>query len=148
MIEIKELDINELEQAFPIVKQLRTHLNFEDYVELVKKMKPHGYQIFCLFENGKIVSYAGFAILTNLYYGEHIWVYELVTDEANRNKGYGKLLLSHIEKYAKNNSLNCVALSSGLQKEDAHRFYETGMNYNKVSYVFKKNLLGKNNKRI
>ena len=104
-------------------------------------MKPNGYQIFCLFENGEIISYAGIAILTNLYYGEHIWVYELVTDEAKRGKGYGKLLLSHIETYAKDNSLNCVALSSGLQKEEAHRFYENAMNYDKVSYVFKKNLL-------
>ena len=140
MIEIKELDINELEKAFPIVSQLRTHLSLEDYINLVKIMKPNGYRIFCLFESGEIVSYAGIAVLTNLYYGEHIWVYELVTDEAKRNKGYGKLLLAYIENYAKDNLLNCVALSSGLQKEEAHRFYENAMNYDKVSYVFKKNL--------
>lgn len=141
MIEIKELDISEIELAYPIVNQLRTHLSLEEYVDLVKIMKPQGYQIICLYENGEIVSYAGIAILTNLYYGEHIWVYELVTDEAKRSKGYGKLLLSHIEKYAKDNSLNCVALSSGLQKEEAHRFYENAMDYDKASYVFKKNLL-------
>jgi len=139
MIEIKELDVNDLEQAFPIVSQLRTHLSLEEYVDLVKIMKPNGYQIFCLFENREIVSYAGIAILTNLYYGKHVWVYDLVTDEAKRGKGYGKLLLSYIENYAKANSLNCVALSSGLPKEDAHRFYENAMNYDKVSYVFKKN---------
>jgi GNAT superfamily N-acetyltransferase len=140
MIEIKELAFNELEQAFAVVSQLRTHLSLEQYIDLVKIMKPNGYQIVCLFENGKIISYAGFAELTNLYYGKHIWVYELVTDKAMRGEGYGGLLLSHIEKYAADKSLNCIALSSGVQREEAHRFYENHGNYEKVSYVFKKNL--------
>jgi len=78
----------------------------------------------------------------NLYYGEHIWVYELVTDEAKRGKGYGKLLLSYVDKYASDNALNCVALSSGLQREEAHKFYEKSMGYEKVSYVFKKEIKG------
>jgi len=142
---IKELDIDEIAQAFPVVSQLRPHLNWAEYIELVKTMKTSGYQAVCLHENesGKIVSYAGFAKLVNLYYGEHIWVYELVTDEAKRGKGYGKLLLSHIEKYARDNALNCVALSSGVQKERAHKFYEKSMDYEKVSYVFKKEIKAK-----
>ncbi|TFB12835.1 GNAT family N-acetyltransferase, partial [Filobacillus milosensis] len=32
------------------------------------------------------------------------------------------------------------ALSSGLQRTDAHRFYEDRMDYDKVSYVFKSSL--------
>jgi len=138
MIEIREINIDELEQVFPIVSQLRPHLSMDEYIEITKGMAYNGYQIFCVFENGEIVSYAGIAILKNLYYGEHIWVYELVTDESKRGRGYGKMLLSYIEKFAKDNSLNCVALSSGLQKEDAHKFYEESMDYERVSYVFKK----------
>jgi hypothetical protein len=33
-----------------------------------------------------------------------------------------------------------VALSSGLQRTNAHRFYENKMDHNKVSYVFKSTL--------
>ena len=122
---IRELSVNELERAFSIVSQLRPHLTIEKYIEIVTDMKNSGYQIICLFECGEIVSYAGFAKLNNLYYGNHIWIYELVTDSDRRSKGYGKLLLSNIEKYAKDNDLNCVALSSGLQRENAHKFYDT-----------------------
>jgi GNAT superfamily N-acetyltransferase len=139
--EIKEVAADELKKAFPIVRQLRTHLTVDDYIELTQSMMADGYRIFCLFDDGEIVSYAGIAILTNLYYGKHIWVYELVTDETKRGKGYGKRLLSYLEKYGKDNALNCIALSSGLQREDAHRFYEDSMGYEKASYVFKKNLL-------
>ena len=140
MVEIKEIGIDELKQAFPVVRQLRPHLNEDEYIETAGIMISNGYQIFCVFEDSEIVSYAGIAVLTNLYYGKHIWVYELVTDETKRGKGYGNLLLSHIEKYGKDNSLNCIALSSGLQREKAHNFYEKAMDYDKVSYIFKKNL--------
>jgi len=137
---IKELEIGELEQAFPVVSQLRTHLSFDEYIEIVKAMKPGGYQIVCLFENDRIVSYAGFARLINLYYGDHVWVYDLVTDKDKQGKGYGRILLSHIEKWAKDYKLSCVALSSGFQREGAHIFYEKAMDYKKVSYVFKKSM--------
>ena len=127
-----------LKQAFIVIKQLRTHLSFDGYVKIAKSMP--GYRVFCLFDEGKIVSYAGFAECLNLYYGNHIWVYDLVTDETKRGKGYGKLLLSCVERYARENMLECVALSSGLQRTDAHRFYEDVTGFDKVSYVFKKDV--------
>ena len=140
MVEIREIGLNELHSAYPVVSQLRKHLSIDDFVELVTKMMESGYKAFCLFENGEIVSYAGIAILINLYYGRHIWVYELVVDEKKRGNGYGKQMLSHIEQYAKNNGINCIALSSGLEKKEAHMFYEMGMDYKKTSNVFKKML--------
>jgi len=36
--------------------------------------------------------------------------------------------------------LNSIALSSGIQREDSHRFYEA-VDYERVSYVFKKELV-------
>jgi len=139
-LKIKEIGIDELEQAFPVVSQLRTHLSLDEYIAIVKAMQPSGYKAVCLFENDKIVSYAGFARLINLYYGDHVWLYDLVTDKSKQGNGYGKLLLSHIEKWAIDNQLNCIALSSGFQREAAHIFYEKGMGYTKVSYVFKKSI--------
>lgn len=102
-------------------------------------MKDEGYQVICLLEDNHIVSLCRYK-LTNLYYGNHIWVYDLVTDVNKRLKGYGKLLLSSIEKCAKDNKLNYVALSSGLQRTDTHKFYQQGMNYAQSGYVFQKKL--------
>ena len=136
-LRIRELKIDELELAFPVVSQLRPHLSIVEYIEIVKEMMPTGYQIVCLFEAGKVVSFAGFARLKILHYGDHIWVYDLITDENKRGNGYGKLLMSYVEKLAQENALQCVALQSGFQRIDAHRFYENA-GYDKVSFVFKK----------
>jgi len=139
-LKIRELELAEFELAFPIVHQLRTHLTLQKFIDLVNEMRATNYQAICLFENEKIVSYAGLANLTNLYYGHHIWVYDLVTDENKRSNGYGKLLLEYIERHAKVNKLDCIALSSRFQLTQAHNFYENYMNYEKLSYVFKKSL--------
>lgn len=78
--------------------------------------------------------------MITLYYGRFVWVCDLVTDNNKRSNGYGDKLLSYVHEWAKENGYQSVALSSGLQRTDAHRFYEEKMGYDKVSYVFKKNL--------
>ncbi|HWO98810.1 MAG TPA: GNAT family N-acetyltransferase, partial [Bacillus sp. (in: firmicutes)] len=75
-----------------------------------------------------------------LYYGRFVWVCDLVTDSDKRSKGYGEKLLTYVHEWAKENNYESVALSSGLQRTDAHRFYEDKMKYDKVSYVFKASL--------
>lgn len=139
-LQYKELTPNQLLEAYPLISQLRKHLSVEEFVETAKQMMTCGYRAICLYDGKKILAYAGFAELLNLYYGRHIWIYELVVDEENRGKGLGKILLSHIEDYAKEKNLSCIALSSSLEKENAHRFYEGKMDFGKVSYVFKKDL--------
>jgi GNAT superfamily N-acetyltransferase len=78
--------------------------------------------------------------MITLYYGRFIWVCDLVTLPEERSKGYGEKLLTYVHQYAVENGYNIVSLSSGLQRVDAHRFYEEKMRYNKVSYVFLKKL--------
>ena len=41
-----------------------------------------------------------------------------------RSKGYGKQLLLFVETVANENNAACIALESGLQRLEAHRFYE------------------------
>lgn len=96
--------------------------------------------MFALLEKEKIVAVAGVIQLTNLYYGKHIWVYDLVTDESNRSKGYGEKLLSYVQTWGKEKGCGIVALSSGLSRIDAHRFYENKMGYAKTGYVIQKTL--------
>lgn len=137
---IKELlSRNEIIDSYPLMKQLRTDLTEESYLNLINDMKGQGYRLIALFnEDLKIISLVGFTILTNLYYLKHIWIYDLITDQLERSKGNGELLLRHIEQIARENECSCVALSSGLERIDAHRFYQNKLNYNKSSYVLKK----------
>lgn len=142
-----KLTINELQsrdeilEAFPIMNQLRTHLNEATYLDLVIEAKEKDrYRLFALYNQGEIVAVTGFKPMITLYYGRFVWVCDLVTDSSKRANGYGKRLLSYVHKWAKENKYESVALSSGLERINAHRFYEEKMGYNKVSYVFKKPL--------
>ena len=139
---IKELQSqNEIMEAFPVMKQLRTHLDEGTYLELVVEAKEKdSYKMFALIADGEIVAVTGFKPMITLYYGRFVWVCDLVTDSKRRSNGYGEKLLTYIHEWAKENDYESVALSSGLQRMDAHRFYENRMEYDKVSYVFKANL--------
>ncbi len=139
MIEIQELTSHEeFREAFPVMRELRTRLDEAAYLSLLEKMIPEGYRLFALRNSGKIVALAGIAILTNFYYDRYVYVYDLITATEARSRGFGRHLLAFIESFARQENCETIALSSGLQRADAHRFYEHYMHYKKSSYVFQK----------
>lgn len=134
---------DELRRAWPVMRELRGHLDEERWLELMDVMVPDGYRLLALEDDeGRIEALAGFRIATNLYYGRHVWVYDLVTAGASRSLGHGRALLAHLEEVAAAAGCELVALSSGLERTDAHRFYERHMGYDRVSYCFTKRVGG------
>ena len=132
---------NEIMRALPVMKQLRTHLDEKAFLGLVLEAKAKDrYNLVALIDDGEIVAVVGFKPMITLYYGRFVWVCDLVTDAKRRSKGYGEKLLQYVHGWSKEYNYESIALSSGLQKTDAHRFYEEKMNYDKVSYVFKTSL--------
>ena len=126
--------------AFTVMRQLRTHLNEESYLEYLREMTDNGYRLFAVSADGEIVSLAGVEIRVTMYYGRHVWVHELVTDADHRSEGHGLDLLSFVEEWAEQQDCELVALSSGLQRKDAHRFYEKRAEMDQASYVYKQPL--------
>jgi GNAT superfamily N-acetyltransferase len=127
-------------EAFPVMHELRTHLDEDTFVAMLREMAPQGYRLLAVRDDGAIKALAGIAHLTNLYYGRHIWVYDLITTAAERSRGYGEALLGHVERMARELDCDTVALASGLQRLDAHRFYEQRMGYSRTAYAFQKSL--------
>lgn len=126
----KELQTKEeILTGFSVMKHLRTYLDENSYLELVlEAQQKEGYRLVALYDNGKMVAITGFMPMITLYNGRFIWVCDLVTEPSERSKGYGEKLLSYVHKWAKENGYNIVSLSSGLQRVDAHRFYEEKCN--------------------
>jgi GNAT superfamily N-acetyltransferase len=139
---IKELKgEKEWREAYPVMKQLRPHLDEAQFLELVQEaVQKEDYRLAALYDSEKIVAVTGFMPMITLYNGRSIWVCDLVTDADNRSKGYGEALLTYVHEWSKENGYENVSLSSGFQRVDAHRFYENKMDYDKVSYVFLKRL--------
>ncbi|PPA70672.1 GNAT family N-acetyltransferase [Jeotgalibacillus proteolyticus] len=138
---IKEVIPEQWKDVYPLMKQLRTHVSEEEFISLTQAAKTeHQYKLVGVWENNEVKGLVGFMPMTTLYYGRFIWICDLVTDENERSKGFGKELLSFVEGYAASHGFSKVALSSGLNRQDAHRFYEEKGAYDRASFVFKKDL--------
>jgi len=140
-ITIEELiSCADLRMGFPIMKDIRPNISENRYVNLIKHMQLEGYRIFSAWHNKQIIGLIGFSILTNLYYGRHIWINDLVVTKPYQSKGVGKQLMHYVEDIAKQEHCHIIALSSGLERTHAHHFYTQTMDYTQPSLVFKKEL--------
>lgn len=136
-MQIRELGLTELETAYEVLKELRTALSYEAFEDLVYEMRHQEYKMFGIFEKGELVTYAGVSVQVNLYWKRHLFVYDLVTKSVHRNKGYGKEMLLYLGDIARMYQCEHLALTSGLQRKEAHRFYERE-GFDKASYAFVK----------
>lgn len=130
---------DEFRSAFLVMNQLRTHLDEDRYMELLAEMVPRGYRLFALEADGGIAALAGVGRGVNFYYGRYLWVYDLITTEDGRSRGYGGELLRHVESVAKEEGCETIALSSAHHRLDAHRFYTDRMDYENSGFTFVKN---------
>jgi GNAT superfamily N-acetyltransferase len=136
-MQIREMSLKELFTIYDLLKQLRPALSYEEFEDLIYDMRHMEYKMIGLFEKQELISYAGVAVQTNLYHKRHLYIFDLVTDEEYRSRGYGKSMLAYLKDYAKMAACENLVLSSGLQREDAHRFYEVE-GFEKKSYLFVK----------
>ncbi|MBE3595203.1 MAG: GNAT family N-acetyltransferase [Candidatus Carbobacillus altaicus] len=126
------------QQAYPLIAQLRHHLSEESYMEHMQAMTAQGYHLFGLMVKKELVSLAGGLILHNFYNGRYFMLYDLVTSATHRSAGYGERLLSFVERWAEAHGCQRIELTSGLERSEAHRFYEEKMGYLRTSYVFRR----------
>jgi len=140
-MEIVELrSAAEHSEVLPILRELYPSLDEGRYATLLAEMVADGYRQFALRnEAGEIVAVAGVAVHVNLYYGRHLYVYDLVVTEGARSKGYGGLLMDHVEGIARREGCETAALAVSLEREGALRLYER-RGYQKPSYAMRKAL--------
>ena len=131
------MTLKELYTVYELLKQLRVDLSYDEFEDLIYDMRHMDYKMIGMFEKERLLSYAGVAVQTNLYHKRHLYIFDLVTDEAHRSQGYGKMMMEYLQDYAKMAACEHLVLSSGLQREDAHRFYESE-GFEKKSYLFVK----------
>jgi GNAT superfamily N-acetyltransferase len=121
---IKLAETNEdILKCWRAVKELRPHLERDQFLPIVDEMKREGYQLAFIEENGEAVSIIGFRYLQFLFAGKHIYIDDLSTLPECRGKGYGGTLLDFVFNYASKKGYETVTLDSGYQRADAHRLY-------------------------
>jgi GNAT superfamily N-acetyltransferase len=115
--------VTELERCFPVVVQLRPHLDCDRFIAQVQRQQQAGYQLAYIEADGQVRAIAGFRIIEQLFRGRLLYVDDLVTEQAVRSQGYGDFLIDWLVEYAKANDCQCIELDSGVQRGEAHRFY-------------------------
>lgn len=138
-MQIRELNLKELFVAYNVIKQLRPELSYDAFEDLIYDMRHMEYKMFGIFEKEELITYAGVAVQTNLYYKRHLYIFDFVTDTRYRNQGYAKMMMAYLTDYAKTAMCENIVLSSGFQREKAHKFYEKE-GFNTKSYVFVKSI--------
>jgi GNAT superfamily N-acetyltransferase len=122
---IFEVEAGQTASTWPVMRQLRPHLDENQYVAAVDRMRStDGFRLVAAGIGGTVGAVAGFRTMEMLYCGRILSVDDLITDEAMRSQGLGKALLDWLTAEAR--SLGCaqIHLDSGVQRLDAHRFYE------------------------
>ena len=127
-------------EAFGVIRELHHDLGGRRYRELIPEMRATGYRMFAIREEGNIVAVAGVQRLPNLYYGRHLYVYDLSVTAGARSKGPGEGLLRHVEGVARGEGCGYVALAYGRERDAALRFYEERMGYERPGYSMRKAL--------
>lgn len=112
-------------RCYPVMVQLRPHLTEAAYLAAVERQRSAGYQLVYLEAEDVVCAVAGFRLMEMLAYGKTLYVDDLVTDEAQRSKGYGEALLAWLREHAQAHNCDLLHLDSGVQRFAAHRFYFT-----------------------
>jgi GNAT superfamily N-acetyltransferase len=127
-----------LGRAEGVHRQLRTALP-SDYSERLAQVFANGGRLAVATEGEMVLGVALWRLVENTYEGRRLYVDDLVTDESQRSRGIGKLLLGHLERKARQLDCDVLALDSGAQRAAAHKFYfREGMHI--PGFCFRKNL--------
>ena len=83
-------------------------------------------QEFLVFDNGnQVVGFIEAETYDTVYSKEIMFnVLGLVVDAQEQGQGIGAQLLSALEENAKARGINVIRLNSGVQRHEAHQFYE------------------------
>ena len=115
---------DEIGACFPVMQQLRPRLTPDDFLARVRSQEPAGYRLVYVEIDGRAVAVAGFRVLETLVSGRFLNVEDLVTLDTERSKGHGTQLLKWLLGRARELGCRGLELDSGVQRKDAHRFYE------------------------
>lgn len=114
---------DDIARCFAVMIQLRPRLEKRTFVPLIRSMMREGYQLAYLEDQKRVQAVAGFRITTMLARGRHMYVDDLVTNDAHRSRGYGGQLLGWLAEQARAAGCQEIDLDSGVQRHAAHRFY-------------------------
>jgi GNAT superfamily N-acetyltransferase len=111
-----------LAAAESVHRQLRPHLP-PNYVERMQEIFANGGEMAVAEEAGSVAGITVFRVLEKTFTGRELYCDDLVTDEGRRSTGVGHALIEYMERVGRERGCDVLALDSGTQRQQAHKFY-------------------------
>lgn len=125
-------------EFYPVVEDFWPVERENEYVDYLRDMTGRGYRPFGLYADVP-VSFAGVFVLPSAWYGNFVWLLDLVTRPDWRGRGHGSDLYEAVEEWARERDCDTIVLASGNDRERAHEFYER-RGFEQTEYWFEKSL--------
>jgi GNAT superfamily N-acetyltransferase len=109
--------------VFEVMRELRTHLSFDEFREKYERAIPEGYRVAAVFDGDECRACAGYRLMNNLVSGHHMYIDDLITAEQWRSHEYGRQLNDYLVEVASREGCTSVQLDSATYRREAHRFY-------------------------
>ncbi len=109
--------------VLPVLQQLRPHLSFDLLDQVIADGYPQGLRFTAVMDGGRCLAVAGWRIVATTVAGRKLYVDDLVTARDERSCGVGARLIAELERRGRAAGCTLIALDSGVQRHDAHRFY-------------------------
>ena len=119
--QVRRLEPREWAGIFPLVAQLRPHLDAEEFLRRVRRQSHGGYALIGAFRDGRLVGVLGMRPVHTLVRGPHLHIDDIVVDESERKSGGGQALMGYAEADARARGMNSVFLDA---RPEAIGFYE------------------------
>ncbi|WP_143822170.1 GNAT family N-acetyltransferase [Mucilaginibacter pedocola] len=124
-MDIENITADSLLDAFGLLKQLRQHIKFEEFIIIYKlAQQANQYTLVGAYEDGILIGLMGYRILHDYVHGKHLYIDDLVVDGAHRGRGISKALLAYAENIAAKLDCNGLRLSTGIAHTTGIKFYE------------------------
>ncbi len=108
------------------------------FLPTIRRMQAAGYFLVMLEADGQVAAVASYRFSEHLARGKFLYIDDLVTANAFRRQGYGEKIFERVTQAARSCGCREVHLDSGVQRVEAHLFYEKlGMRFSSRHYSLK-----------
>jgi GNAT superfamily N-acetyltransferase len=111
-----------LMKAEVVHRQLRPFLP-KDYLTKMQRVFSGGGRMCVFVEGYHVTGVAVYRVYEDTANGQHMYVDDLISDEAKRSTGIGKALMRHLQNVARELRCEKFTLDSGTHRQQAHKFY-------------------------
>ena len=109
---VRRLAPGEWKSAFPLVAQLRPHLDEAEFLSRVARQAYYGYELVGAFRGDSRVGVMGMRPVHTLVRGPHLHIDDLIAEEAARRGGVGSALMRFAEADARARGMTAVHLDA------------------------------------